>query len=95
MFKQYEKDINKKSQDLPEVKFTENEIKNELISKEKTKNITKITWFSFALICMMIFYAFFNKDISDQQVNIFTFFGGFLSGIVITYIGGSVYLNRK
>lgn len=95
MFKQYEKDINKKNQDLPEIKFTENEIKDELISKERWKNRRRLAWLSFWLITIIIFYTGFNPEMTTTQADVFKYFGFFLSSIILTYIGGNVIEKVK
>lgn len=95
MFKEYERDINKKNQDLPEIKFTENEIKDELISKERWKNRRRLSWLSFLLITLIILYTAFNPEINETQADIFKYFGFFLSSIILTYIGGNVIEKVK
>ena len=94
MFQKYEKNINNQK-DLPEIKFTSQEVKDELISKERWKNRRRLSWLSFALITVIIFYTGYNPEITQTQADVFKYFGFFLSSIILTYIGGNVIEKVK
>jgi hypothetical protein len=94
MFEKYEKNINEKK-DLPEINFTEIEIKDELINKQRWKNRRRLSWLSFLLITLIIFYTAYYPEITQTQADIFKYFGFFLSSIILTYIGGNVIEKVK
>ena len=78
-----------------EIKFTEEEIKCELVRKEQWKNRTLITKISFLMIIIIISYSIYNPNITDNQLDLFKYFGLFLSTIVLGYLGLNSYEKTR
>lgn len=94
MFDKYEKNINKK-QELPEIEFSEMEIKDELVRKNIWKNRRRMAWISFLTIIASVFFFMFTSDVTTAQADGIKYLCFFLSSIVLAYIGGNVVERIK
>lgn len=94
MFNKYEKNINKK-QDLPEITFSEMEIKDELVRKNIWKNRRRMAWISFLTIIASVLFFMFKTDITSIQADGIKYLCFFLSSVVLAYIGGNVVERIK
>lgn len=94
MFDKYEKNIMKK-QEIPEIKFSEMEIKDELVRKNIWKNRRRMAWISFLTIIGSVLFFMFKSDISATQADGIKYLCFFLSSVVLAYIGGNVVERIK
>lgn len=94
MFDKYEKNINKK-RDIPEIVFSDMEIKDELVRKNMWKNRRRMAWIAFISMISCIAFFMFKDDITEIQADGLKYFGFFMSSIVLAYIGGNVVEKIK
>jgi hypothetical protein len=78
------------------ITFSQQEIKDELIIKERWKHQLYITWLSFLILIFIVFYIIFGENVNEIKVNGLTFYGMIFSAIVLAFFGAtSMTILRK
>lgn len=96
MFQKHESNINTKVEAPKQsIILSNEEVKQEFISKNKEKIRRRMSIISLSIIICIIFYTGYNPEITDNQVTLFSTFGLFLSSIVVSYFGGNYVKEIK
>ncbi len=94
MFEKYKNKINIENENK-KIVLSDEEIKQQYISKEKEKIRRRMAITSLSIIIGIILYTGYNPDITDNQVTLFSTFGLFLSSVVVSYFGGNYVKEIK
>jgi uncharacterized membrane protein len=94
MFDKYDK-VDETGEPISGIKFTEQEIKDELILAQRWKHRLIITWISFLMILVIIFYIMFSENLNQVKIDGLGYFSFVLASIVLTFFGANTIENWK
>jgi hypothetical protein len=94
MFDKYDK-VDESGEPIKGITFSQQEIKDELIIKERNKHQLWMTWLSVAMIIIIVFYIMLSENINQIKVDGLTFYGYIFSVIILAYFGATSVVNWK
>lgn len=94
MFDKFNK-VDEEGKPIGQIAFSQQEIKDEIIIKERNKHQLWMTWISVIMIIIIVFYIMFAENINQIKIDGLTFYGYIFSVIILAFFGATSVVNWK